>query len=249
MSIQLIIPMAGKGARFAERGYTRIKPMLPIAAITMIEVVLQNLISPIVETVTIVTRTDIAENYDLRKLLAEKYPKVDIVTLEAMTSGPASTVMEAFKRIDPEKPVLIANSDQYIDIDFQTSLIEFLDSDLDGFIWGMEDTDPKWSYVAINDSGFVSKVKEKQVISNIATCGVYAFKSGRLFESAYSKMVECEDKTNGEFYVAPTYNYLIDSGYRIGVANLGPTSAIMHGLGTPEDYEAFLIGPMMNRFT
>ena len=248
MSIQLIIPMAGRGARFTERGYTKIKPMLPIAKFTMIEVVLQNLLSPIVETVTIVTRTEIAENYALRSLLEGKYPKVTIVTLDAMTSGPASTVMEAFKSIDPLKPILIANSDQYIDIDFQASLNEFLGSDLDGFIWGMEDQDPKWSYVAIDDLGFASEVKEKQVISNIATCGVYAFKSGRLFEFAYSKMVECDDKTNGEFYVAPTYNYLIKNAYRIGVANLGPTSLIMHGLGTPEDYEAFLIGPMINRF-
>lgn len=248
MNIQLVIPMAGIGSRFANEGYQKIKPLLEIGSYSMIEVVLQNLDSASVESITIVTRSEISENYSLQSLLEKKHPKVNVITLNAITNGPATTVSHAFDAIDLNSPIIIANSDQYVDIDFEKEFQDFLSSGLEGFIWGMEDDDPKWSYVALDEEGLALKVAEKKVISKIATCGIYAFSSGYLFQEGYKEMIACADTTNGEYYVAPIYNYLIKRGCRIGVSNLGLTSQIMHGLGTPEDYKAFLRSPISKRF-
>jgi hypothetical protein len=43
---------------------------------------------------------------------------------------------------------------------------------------------------------------------------------------------------DNEIYICPVYNYMIASGLKIGIYEI-PASA-MHGLGTPEDLEAYL---------
>ena len=47
-------------------------------------------------------------------------------------------------------------------------------------------------------------------------------------------------RVNGEFYVAPAYNLMIENAAKIGVFNIGPVGRAMHGLGTPADLDAFL---------
>ena len=49
-----------------------------------------------------------------------------------------------------------------------------------------------------------------------------------------------KDTVNGEYYVAPIYNFLAKQGKRVGIFDLGPVSKVMFGLGTPFDYESFL---------
>ena len=117
----------------------------------------------------------------------------------------------------------------------------------DGIIWAMEDDSPKWSYVRTDVNGMAIEVREKVVISNLATCGVYAYSEAALFFEAYDEMVESNDRTNNEFYVAPTYNYLISKQKQILVRDLGKAGLVMHGLGTPEDYEKFLISGIPER--
>ena len=111
----------------------------------------------------------------------------------------------------------------------------------------MEDDSPKWSYVRTDVNGMAIEVREKVVISNLATCGVYAYSEAALFFEAYDEMVESNDRTNNEFYVAPTYNYLISKQKQILVRDLGKAGLVMHGLGTPEDYEKFLISGIPER--
>ena len=54
-------------------------------------------------------------------------------------------------------------------------------------------------------------------------------------------------KVNGEFYVAPAYNMLIEQGARIGIHSVGAVGEGMYGLGTPADLKAFLDCPAGRR--
>jgi hypothetical protein len=54
---------------------------------------------------------------------------------------------------------------------------------------------------------------------------------------------------NGEFYVAPTYNLLIERGHHVAVKNIGREGAGMYGLGTPADLEKFVASPLAVRVT
>lgn len=239
-NIQLIVPMAGLGTRFTEKGYKIPKPILPIGSQRMIEIVLQNLTSHHVEKVVVVTKTEISESSSLPKLLTNFQCKVEIILVNETTEGPASTCFLAKNHIDLNKPLVIANSDQYLDTDISVQYENWDGADSDGLIWAMEDNSPKWSFVRTSDEGRALEIREKIVISKFATCGVYAFSKASDFFDAYLEMVHVNDRTNNEFYVAPTYNYLISRGKNIRVINLGPARTVMHGLGIPEDYEAFL---------
>jgi dTDP-glucose pyrophosphorylase len=167
--------------------------------------------------------------------------------LDGITEGAACTVLAARSLIDNSDELMIANSDQYIDASIDDYLEKMQGQYLDGMIMTMTAVDPKWSYVGLSESLNVTRVAEKQVISNEATVGIYNFARGSDFVSAADKMIEMGLRVNNEYYVAPVYNQLIDEGYKIGTYNIGCESAGMHGLGTPSDLETFLATSLSKR--
>jgi dTDP-glucose pyrophosphorylase len=82
----------------------------------------------------------------------------------------------------------------------------------------------------------VTEVAEKNPISDIATCGIYWYRKGSEFVSCAETMIQKNIRVNNEFYIAPVYNELINSG-----KTLIPFFVHrMHGIGTPEDLNSFL---------
>lgn len=80
----------------------------------------------------------------------------------------------------------------------------------------MKADNPKWSFVEMRD-GVVTRVVEKEVISDEATVGIYNFRQGSDFVSAARDMIRKNLRTNNEFYVAPAYNQLIEAGARVRI--------------------------------
>ena len=139
---------------------------------------------------------------------------------------------------------MIANSDQYIDSPIDAYLQYQDDQKLDGLIMTMTADDPKWSFAEVDADGLVKRVVEKEVISDVATVGIYNFKRGKDFVRAARDMIDQDLKVNGEFYVAPTYNILVSQQARIGVYGIGTDGRGMHGIGIPADLEQFLASPV-----
>ena len=110
------------------------------------------------------------------------------------------------------------------------------DNNADGGIVTFIASHPKWSFVKLNDAGEVTLVAEKKPISNIATVGIYYFKKGKYFVDSAEQMIKKNIRTNNEFYIAPTYNEMIEAKKKI----LQYPIAEMRGLGTPEDLSKFL---------
>ena len=96
---------------------------------------------------------------------------------------------------------------------------------------------PKWSYAKTDSNNLVTEVKEKVVISDKATVGIYFFTKGKDFINGTLEMISNADKVNQEYYVCPVYNYLIKDQKKIGVFNID--EEMMHGIGTPEDLEIY----------
>ena len=84
-------------------------------------------------------------------------------------------------------------------------------------------------------------VREKEVISDEATVGIYNYKHGSDFVKYAHQMIEKDIRVNNEFYVAPVYNEMIEVGKKIVFCDVGEK---MHGLGIPEDLNAFLESPI-----
>jgi dTDP-glucose pyrophosphorylase len=136
--------------------------------------------------------------------------------------------------IDNDAPLILANSDQYLEWDPYEFLVRSLE--VDGLISCFEADHPKWSYARVDDNGRVTEVAEKRVISNLATTGIYYFSKGSQFVRCADSMISKNIRTNGEFYNCPIYNEIIKEGGNVGVHMCDR----MWGIGVPGDLDVFL---------
>jgi dTDP-glucose pyrophosphorylase len=241
---QLVIPMAGLGSRFSAAGYQVSKPLLPVGEYRMFEIVISNLWHSSISKIVIVSKKGAVSGKAIDKIATQLGVPVHNLEIDFVTEGPADSVSLARHFLNDQDPLVIANSDQYVDADL-SFFFETLDSKSgQHLILTMEADDPRWSYVELDSMGQVSRVREKEVISKFATVGIYGFATALDFHLSMERMRQVDDRTNGEFYVAPLFNYL-SPGAEIGISHLGDLGDVMHGLGVPEDYETFLSkGPL-----
>jgi dTDP-glucose pyrophosphorylase len=245
--LTIVIPMAGRGSRFADAGYELPKPLLPIHGIPMIEAVVRNLAPSEPARFVFICQREHLSSFGFEAGLRQAAPGCTIVAIDGVTEGAACTVLLAEAAIDPDDVLVIANSDQWVDRTMDVHLTALRRDDLDGLIMTMTADDPKWSFVALDERNLVTNVVEKVVISDEATVGIYAFARGGEFVRAAKAMIAADERVNGEFYVAPVYNQLIAEGARIGIDNVGSEGDGMYGLGIPADYEGFLKLPLSLR--
>jgi len=232
--MNVLIPMAGAGSRFAQAGYTFPKPLIEVNGKPMIQVVVENL--NVDAHFIFLVQKDHYEKYNLKQLLNLIAPGCDIVQVDGITEGAACTTLLAKEFIDNDQPLLMANSDQFAEWNSNECLYAFTADTVDGGIVTFEATHPKWSFAKLGDDGFVSEVAEKNPISNIATVGIYYWKKGSDYVKYTEQMIEKNIRTNNEFYVCPVFNEAIGDGKKIRVKNIDK----MWGLGTPEDLNYFL---------
>ncbi|MES3576143.1 glycosyltransferase family 2 protein [Enterobacter cloacae] len=243
--LNIVIPMAGLGSRFAQAGFSDPKPFIPVAGVPMIELVIRNLRPSRPHRFIFVCQEIHLQHYDYRPRLQLLAPECEVLGLAEPTSGALCTVLAAAKFIDNDTPLMIANADQWVDIDIDDYLLRMDDSDLDGLMMTMPAIDPKWSYARFDSQGRVCEVIEKRVVSTAATVGIYNFRRGRDFCRFAREMVARDERTLGEFYVAPVYTKLYRHGLtRLDVYDVGSG---MHGLGTPDDLQEFLQHPVLAR--
>lgn len=237
--LNIVIPMAGHGSRFSKAGYTDPKPLIPVFGKPMIELVIDNLKPRCEHRFIFICQAEHLDNYPLQNLLEDKAPGCKIIEVRKVTEGAACTVLLAKDNINNVDQLMIANCDQYIDVDIN----EYLDSltpDMDGLIMTMKENSNKWSYIELDSQDKITRVVEKEVVSDEATVGVYNYQHGADFVHAAEAMIAKNLRVNNEFYVAPAYNEMIASGKRIGYFNTGTLGNGMHGLGTPEDLLSFI---------
>ncbi|OWP52965.1 glycosyltransferase family 2 protein [Pseudomonas nitroreducens] len=247
--LNIVVPMAGAGSRFAVAGYKDPKPLIPVHGVPMIKVVIDNLTPACEHRFIFICQAAHVEAYGLQEKLQAWAPGCAIVELEGLTEGAACTVYAARELINSDDPVMIANSDQYVDIDINDYLRSMDEQQADGLIMTMKADDPKWSFVGFDDAGRIDRVIEKEVISDEATVGIYNFRSGRELIAAIESMFDKDLRVNGEFYVAPAYNEMIGGDAHIVHYSVGSEGAGMYGLGIPADLDLFLGLPVSQAAT
>lgn len=237
--INIIIPMAGAGTRFANAGYEKPKPFIDVAGKPMIARVLDNLAYADARYILIARKDHLEKERELVAEIEREY-KATFIPINKLTEGTACTVLYARNFLKNDAPVMIANSDQIVDMRIGDFIEDCATRTLDGSILTFVDIhkDPKWSFAKIDASGMVSEVREKVVISSYATVGIYLYAKGHEFIDCAIQMIIENDRVNGEFYTCPTYNYAIQQGRKIGIYNIEFEQ--MHGIGTPEDLNTYL---------
>lgn len=245
--LNIVIPMAGAGSRFANAGYTDPKPLIPVEGVPMIRLVIENLRPAQPHRFIFLCQKAHIDAYGLKEKLTEWAPGCEIVGLDGLTEGAACTVLQAKELINSGEPMMIANADQWVDISIDDYLAKMDEMGLDGLIMTMTADDAKWSYAGMDGDGLVTNVVEKQVISDEATVGIYNYRHGRDFVNAAEAMIAAGERSNGEFYVAPAYNRMIAAGAKVGVHNVGREADGMYGLGIPADLDLFKSLPVCGK--
>jgi HAD superfamily hydrolase (TIGR01509 family) len=232
--LNVLIPMAGAGSRFQQAGYTFPKPLIDVEGKPMIQVVVENL--NIEANFIFVVQKSHRDKYNLDTLLNLITPGCKIVEVDNLTEGAACTALLAKDFINNNSPLFFANSDQFVEWDSNEFFYKMNESEVDGGIPTFRATHPKWSFVKINEEGFVTEVQEKNPISDIATVGFYYWKHGSDFVKYAEEMIQQNIRVNNEFYVCPVYNNAVKSGLKIRTFDVPR----MWGLGTPEDLVYYL---------
>lgn len=233
-TLNVLIPMAGAGSRFEKAGYTFPKPLIDVEGDPMIKVVTENL--NIKANYIFIVQKSHREKYNLDTLLGMVSPSCKIVEVEGITDGAASTTLLAKEYIDNDYPLVMANSDQFIEWDSNEFMYKMSETDCDGGIVTFKSTHPKWSFAKVNENGLVTEVAEKNPISDIATVGVYYWKKGSDYVKYAEQMIQKNLRVNNEFYVCPVFNEAIQDNKEIRTYEIDK----MWGLGTPEDLTNFL---------
>ena len=232
--LNILIPMAGAGSRFERAGYTFPKPLIDVNGEPMIKLVVDNL--NIDGNYIFIVQKRHREKYNLDTLLNLVTPTCQIVEVDGITEGAACTTLLAAKFIDNDNPLIIANSDQFIEWDSNEFMYKMNETECDAGIVTFKSTHPKWSFVKLNEFGLVTEVAEKKPISDVATVGIYFWKKGSDYVKYAEQMIEKNIRVNNEFYVCPVFNQAIEDSKKIKTFNVNK----MFGLGTPEDLNTFL---------
>lgn len=243
--LNIVIPMAGAGSRFAQAGYQLPKPLIPVHGVPMIKLVISNLRPAPPHRFLFIVQREHVKKHDVANNLRKWAPGSEVIVINGLTEGAACTALTAKSFIDSNEPLMIANSDQYVEIDMDAYLADA--EKCDGLVMTMKAHDPKWSFADITPAGNISRIMEKEVISDEATVGIYNFATGADFVRAAEDMISNNERVNNEFYVAPVYNRLIKEGKEIRPFNIGSLGHGMHGLGTPADLDAFLALPLSRK--
>ena len=232
--MNILIPMAGLGQRFKKEGYDVPKFLIDIFGKSMIERSIESFNTIDAQFIFITLGIDAV----IRNLLETICDNPIIVNINEVTDGPVRSCLLAKEFINSHEELLIANCDQILFWNFENFLHYARNPRIDGVIVTYESDTPKNSYARLDKGGRVLEVKEKEVISNVSLNGVHYWKCGKYFVDSATEMIRNKDTApNGEYYVGPTYNYLVDDMY---IVTYHIAKEQHHAVGTPDDLRKFL---------
>lgn len=232
--MNIFIGMCGKGSRFSQHGYDLPKYLVVYNGAPMIYHAVDTMKVP--GRIHFIVRKDHLEKYKfLEKMLLGLGS--EIIVCDHETQGAAESLLLAKPYIqDTAAPMFSINCDQYLDWNPTSLLQDMQDYPEHCYIPTYKDTSNKCSYVKEHDS-LVTEVREKQVISNDATIGYYHWAHTYDFLEDASKMISDKHKENGEYYLAPVYNYSIARGLKVKQWRLSGKE--FWPVGTPSDLQKF----------
>lgn len=234
----VIITMAGLGSRFRKAGYNCPKYMIEAKGKTLFEWSMDSLIGynrHVSKYVFVVRKKDNTEDFIKDKMKKYGIDDVEVIGIDYLTDGQATTCMLAIPYCAPDKAIMVYNIDTYV----EPNEMKYEDIQGDGHIPCFHAEGDHWSFAKLDDRGNVTEVREKVRISDNCTLGAYYFSSARLYKELYNEYYADESRLEkNEKYIAPIYNYMIEKGMKVTISIVDVKK--VHVLGTPEELNVFL---------
>jgi len=240
-----LIPLAGRGSRFANVGYDIPKPLIEVSGKPMIIQAAKSL--PNMRRHIFIALKDHLDTYPLENTLKMEFGEAKIVPLNGITEGQAITCSLGLRDVDTDSSLLVAATDNgmiYKHEEFQ-NLIE--DGCVDAIIFtfrhhvSSKNNPQMYGWVKIDTQNNAIGVSVKEPISDKpfedhAIVGTFWFRRVDLFNRALKRMIEKDIKVNGEYYVDSLLGELIELGFKVKVFEVDDYIC----WGTPEDYNTFV---------
>jgi dTDP-glucose pyrophosphorylase len=226
--INVVVTMAGAGARFARAGYDLPKPLIPVFGEPMYRHAVRSLPLHLAGRLIFVIRRD-GRSDAMRADIEETFGAYDprVVVIDRLTRGQAETLLYAELELAFHYPVLVHNADSaYAGGDF-----EGVYRKADGALMTFDSDEDRWSYAGVGADGRVTEVREKVPISRHASTGTYFFRSSTQLLRLVRDAIAAGETEKGEFYIGPLYNKMIAAGQTIVSV---PVERFV-SFGTPED--------------
>lgn len=238
--LQILMPMAGLGSRFAKAGYSTPKPLIEVDGMVMFRKALASVDKIAADkTYHFVIRQEHVDEQQLDKLICDALPEAIITVLPEMTRGAVETALAAKPQLDPEAGLIVMDCDLWFQSASYNKMIEDSlsgASDIGGGLLTFEADNPRYSYAKFGDDGIVTETAEKVVISNHAITGAYYFATAANFIAVAEQLMQQQiSKTMKEYYLSLLYNLLIAEGKKIQAATVDEFASF----GTPEELDAY----------
>jgi len=228
--MNIVIPAAGAGSRFKPL-YQEPKPYIKVDGMSMIALAANTLDIPGTYHYIL---PEHESTPDIIEELKQITPNCTFLVIDYVTEGAVQSVLLLSDLINNDKELIVANCDQvmrWASADALHRLRKF-----DGGVVTIHDNNPKHSYALIENNQ-VTKVVEKEVISNNALTGIHYWKRGSDFCNSGTRMIAEDNRSLNEFYISATYNYLISDGLTVGDYMIDDEEIAF--IGTPEDLEKY----------
>lgn len=241
----IVIPAAGEGRRFRERGYQRPKPLIEVAGTSMLERSLASL--PKAQHSVVLVKDDVLESPELAPALARAAaPHGQTLRVQQLTAGQASTCLLARGTVDEDAPLLIAPCDAATVFDAERYLELTADPAVDAVIWCFRDhphanRNPRqYGWVDADATGRARAVACKQplhddVRADLGIIGIFWFRTARSFFDAARRLASEDRRINGELYVDSVMQLMVEHGLHVRAF------VVEHYVcfGTPDDVMTF----------
>jgi NDP-sugar pyrophosphorylase family protein len=233
------MPMAGKGERLAKAGFSKPKPLIEVAGVPMFIRALKflKLLKVSFDLHLIIDSRKI--NSSEIQVILDQYNIVgNIHTLNKSTNGSADTVMKISHLLAKSDPILIVDCD----IEFSSNgFFDYINDEVensryDGCIAFFNSNEDKFSFAEIiTETGLVSRVAEKEVISNNAIIGAYYFKDFLLFYQAFGILKSQKLKEGDEYFSSKVLGILVRQQN-----NIKAFEGRMQNFGSFDDLKKFI---------
>jgi dTDP-glucose pyrophosphorylase len=231
--IAMVMPMAGRGSRFAKLGFDLPKPLIPLHGRPFFWWATESLRrqAPLREMVFVVLQEH-CDQFGIDRQVLDFYPDARIVAIPEVTAGAAETAMIGLRALRTDGPVAINDCDHAFECAGLAAVTAGLGRDLGGALMCFSSSNPAYSYAALDEAGSrVVRTAEKQAISPHAIGGCYFLARPRDFEALYADYVRsCPYQ---ELFMSGVFNLMIERGEQVGML----TATVHRSFGTPDEMQ------------
>lgn len=240
--LHIVMPMAGEGSRFLKEGWTTPKPLIELNGQPLFKHAISSVTDKDIQMkYSFIVRQEHIDKYQIDKGIRSFLPEANLFSVVKTTRGAVETCLIAENAIADDDAVIVMDCDlEFRGKKFMEIIKQILNKPIEeatgGALVSFESNEPRYSYAALGEDGFVARTAEKEVISNHALCGAYFFASGRRFKQIAHLLLAEPAFTKPEYYVSLLFNYLLKDGEKVWLAPMEE----YYSYGTPEELKRYL---------